>query len=273
VGNIRAVDAPTIDQLNDEIRDGLLQVHNAQERQDERDVVQAAHETIARVSERYRTLMQSLSQADQMRAERALGRRLMDLKRLGSLLPKMAITGAESTPDRVAGGGAVHARRITGVSWSQHDRAAPTGAAKVGADIEAWCGKCGESTTHSIVAMVGSEPKQVLCQVCGSRHAYRTSPARPRAAKAGEAGAGFDGGSAPRIAVDPEAARRAAQLRALGEEVAAAADVRRFDPKERYKEGEIISHPVYGRGKVENVLRSSLLVRFSVGGLKSLMLT
>jgi hypothetical protein len=271
VGNNRAVDAPTIDQLNDEIRDGLLQVHNAQERLDERDVVQAAHETIARVAERYRVLMQSLSGADQIRAERALGRRLMDLKRLGSLLPKMAISGAESTPDRVAGGGAVHARRITGVSWSQHDRAAPTGAAKVGADIEAWCGKCGESTTHSIVAMVGTEPKQVLCQVCGSRHAYRTSPARPRAAKAGEAGT-TGGDDRPRVSVDPEAARRAAQLRALGEEVAAAAEVRRFDPKERYKAGEIISHPEYGRGKVENVLRSSLLVRFSVGGLKSLML-
>jgi hypothetical protein len=54
--------------------------------------------------------------------------------------------------------------------------------------------------------------------------------------------------------------------------VAAAAEVRSFDPKERYKAGEIISHPEFGRGKVENVLRSSLLVRFSVGGLKSLML-
>ena len=45
-----------------------------------------------------------------------------------------------------------------------------------------------------------------------------------------------------------------------------------FDPKERYKAGEIIVHAEFGRGKIENVLRSSLLVRFSVGGLKSLML-
>jgi len=270
VGNSCAVDAPTIDQLSDEIRDGLLQVHQAQERMDERDVVQAAHETIARVAERYRVLLQSLAGPDQMKAERALGRRLMDLKRLGSLLPKIPIVGVESTPDRMAGGGAVHQRRITGVSWSQHDRAAPTGAPKVGSDIEAWCGKCGESTTHSIVAMVGAEPKQVLCQVCGSRHAYRTGPARPRAAK-GEAGVA-EGMSSSRVAVDPEAQKRAAQMRALGEEVAAATEVRSFDPKERYKAGEIISHPVYGRGKIENVLRSSLLVRFSVGGLKSLML-
>jgi hypothetical protein len=265
------VEAPTIEQLNDELRDALLQVHQAEERKDERDVVAAAHQAIERLSQRYKQLMQSLSGAEQMRADRMLGRRVMDLKRMGSQLPKMpAAAAAESTPDRVAGGGAVHERRITGVSWSQHDRAAPTGGQKVGADLEAWCGKCGESTTHSIVAMVGSDPKQVLCQVCGSRHAYRTGPARPRAAK-GEAAAA-EGDSRPRVAVDPEAQRRAAQLRALGEEVAAAAEVRRFDPKERYKAGEIISHPEYGRGKVENVLRSSLLVRFSVGGLKSLML-
>jgi len=264
------VDAPSIEQLNDELRDALLQVHQAEERRDERDVVTAALEAIERLSLRYRALMQSLSGAEQMRADRLLGRRVMDLKRLGSLLPKVHVVTAESTPDRVAGGGAVHERRITGVSWSQHDRAAPTGGPKVGSDVEAWCGKCGESTTHSIVAMVGTEAKQVLCQVCGSRHVYRTAPARPRAPK-GETVA-IEGDNRPRVAVDPEAQRRAAQLRALGEEVAAAADVRRFDPKERYKAGEIISHPEYGRGKIENVLRSSLLVRFSVGGLKSLML-
>ena len=60
---------------------------------------------------------------------------------------------------------------------------------------------------------------------------------------------------------------------ALGSAFATAAEtVRVFDPKERYKAGEIISHPEFGRGKIENVLRSSLLVRFPIGGLKSLML-
>ena len=73
--------------------------------------------------------------------------------------------------------------------------------------------------------------------------------------------------------LDPEAQRKAAELRALGEEVSAADNVRVFDPKERYKAGEIIVHAEYGRGKIQNVLRSSLLVRFSVGGLKSLMLS
>jgi hypothetical protein len=265
------VDAPppTIDQLSDEIRDAALQLHQAQERADERDVVAAAHETVERIGRRYRELLQALPPGEQLRAERVLGRRVMDLRRLGSSLPRVPAATAESTPDRVAGGGAPGQRRITGVSWT-HDRAAPTAGLRVGADVESWCGKCGEVTTHSIVAMVGDTPKQVLCQVCNSRHAHRTGPVRPRTATGATSAA--DGESRPRIAIDPEAQKRAAELRALAEEVAAAPTVRAFDPKERYKAGEIIAHPEFGRGKVENVLRSSLLVRFPAGGLKSLML-
>lgn len=271
MGNSRAVDAPTIDSLTDEIRDVALQVHQAQERMDERDVVAAAHEGVDRLSRRYRELLQSLSPGDQMKAERALGRRVVDLRRLVSLLPKMpAAARHESTPDRVAGGGAPGERRITGVSWS-NSRGVPKATLGVGSDVEAWCGKCGEKTTHSVVAMVGSDPKQVLCQVCNSRHAFRTEPARRSAATAAGTPTG-DGESRPRLAVDPEAARRAAELRALAEQVSAAETVRVFNPKERYKAGEIIAHPEFGRGKIENVLRSSLLVRFPVGGLKSLML-
>lgn len=271
VGNSRAVDSPTLEQLSDEIREVALQVHQAQERSDERDVVAAALAGVERLSRRYREMLQALSPGEQMRAERLLGRRVVDIRRLASLLPKVPTGTTESTPDRAAGGGAIGDRRITGVSWTQ-DRAGPSGGLRVGADLEAWCGKCGEMTTHSVVAMVGHDPKQVLCQVCNSRHTYRTTPGRRGAGASGSAGVG-DGESRPRIVVDPEAQKRAAELRALADEVSAAETVRVFDPKERYKAGEIIAHPEFGRGKIENVLRSSLLVRFPVGGLKSLMLS
>jgi hypothetical protein len=262
------VDAPTLEQLKAEITDVTLQVHLAEERKDERDLVAAAHAGVERLSQRYRALLASLSPAEQMSAERALGRRVVDLKRMASLLPKVPAANTESTPDRAAGGGAPEGRRITGVSWS-HERAAPKKVG-VGADIESWCGRCAELTTHSIVAMVGDDPKQVLCQVCGSRHAHRTASAR-RTTTGTNPAAGGDV-EVPGRPVDPEAKRRAAELRALGEEVAAATDVKLFDPKERYKAGQIIVHPEFGRGKIENVLRSSLLVRFPIGGLKSLML-
>ena len=263
-------DTPTLEQLKVEITDVSLQVHLAEERKDERDLVAAAHAGVERLSQRYRALIASLSPGEQLSVERALGRRVVDLKRLASLLPKVPGASTGSTPDRAAGGGAPEGRRITGVSWT-HERGAPKAALGVGADVESWCGRCAELTTHSIVAMVGNEPKQVLCQVCGSRHTHRTVAARRTATGATATGAGARPKSAD-APVDPEAKRKAAELRALGEEVAASTEVRLFDPRERYKAGEIISHPEYGRGKIQNVLRSSLLVRFSVGGLKSLML-
>ena len=262
-------DAPTLEQLKVEITDVTLQVHLAEERKDERDLVAAAHAGVERLSQRYRALIASLSPGEQLSVERALGRRVVDLKRLASLLPKVPGASTGSTPDRAAGGGAPEGRRITGVSWTQ-DRGAPKAALGVGADVESWCGRCAELTTHSIVAMVGNEPKQVLCQVCGSRHSHRTVAARRPATSSSTTGTGeTEERGRP---VDPETKRKAAELRALGEEVAASTEVRLFDPRERYKAGEIISHPEYGRGKIQNVLRSSLLVRFSVGGLKSLML-
>jgi hypothetical protein len=255
------VDIPTIDEITDELREVALQVHTAQERKEERDLVIAAQQ-----GEMYA----ALSAGDQLKVDRTLGRRVVDIKRLASLLPKVASVSGDSTPDRVAGSSTVGERRITGVSWS-HGRTGPSASASasVGAEVEAWCGKCGELTNHNIVALVGNEPKQVLCQICSSRHAYRMTSSRPSAR--GEGGAAASE-SRPKTPQDVEAAKKADMMRALAQEVNAAPEIKAFDPKQRYKVGEIISHPDFGRGKIENVLRSSLLVRFPVGGLKSLML-
>ncbi len=140
----------------------------------------------------------------------------------------------------------------------------------VGADVESWCGRCAELTTHSIVAMVGDEPKQVLCQVCGSRHAHRTVAARRTTTGAGPAPAARSRTAGGRSIRRPSAGRPSCARSARRWPPPPTCAL--FDPKERYKAGQIISHPEYGRGKIENVLRSSLLVRFPIGGLKSLML-
>jgi hypothetical protein len=261
----------TIDDLTSEARDVALLVHNAQEQAEDRDRVIAAHEGVERLSQRYRELCASLNEIEKMKVERTLGRRVTDLRRLASTLPRIG-TIATTTPDRqVSGPSVAGERRITGVSWrTDAPKPPPTAAARVGGEIDSWCGPCEGLTTHKIVAMVGDEPKQVVCDACGARHGYRTTPAR----KVSEAAQVSEGRrSTPQ---ELEAARRAEakaeELRALAREVAAAPEVKNFDPKDRYRPGDIISHLEYGRGKVETVLRSSLLVRFPNGGLKSLML-
>jgi hypothetical protein len=262
----------TVEQLTEEIRDVALQVSAAAERVEERDFVSATHQAVDRVAQRYRELFARLSEGEKLKVDRTLGRRLSDVKRLASLLPKVGVV-ASSTPDRqVAGVSEVGERRITGVSWGAGSRLSGGAASryKVGGDVEAWCSPCGILTEHSIVAMVGDEPKQVVCQACNARHGYRTAPARSRATEAEPVQSRVLTGA------EREAQKRADQkaneLRLLATELAEATEVRAFDPKARYRAGEIISHPEFGRGKIETVLRSSLLVRFSVGGLKSLML-
>jgi hypothetical protein len=262
---------PTIDELTAEARDVALLVHTAQEQSDEREKVIAAHQGVDRLSQRYRELLASLGEMERMKVERTLGRRVTDLRRLASALPR--IGNIDTTPDRqVTGPSLAGERRITGVSWRSDNKPPPSPAARVGGEIEAWCGPCDRMTTHKIIAMVGNTPKQVVCDACGGRHGYRTSPARKGSESRGGAVDTSPRASSQTLEAARKAEQKAEELRALGREVAAAPEVKQFNPRERYRPGDVISHPDFGRGKVETVLRASLLVRFPNGGLKSLLL-
>lgn len=257
----------TLDTLTEETRDVAIQVHNAQERLEDREYLATTQTAVDTLARRYRALYDTLPPGEQLKIERVLGRRIQDIKRLSGLLPRVLTSVRESTPDRqVQGTSMVGERRITGVSWST-ERSAPQQNLSVGGEIEAWCGKCSLSTTHHIFAIVGGEPKQVICQVCNSRHTYRTGPARKRAEEATPGAAPAAQGRKSSGLTQKQVAHNALQ-----NELASATSVRMFDPKERYKTGEIIDHPEHGRGKIENVLRSSLLVRFGRVGLRPLTL-
>jgi hypothetical protein len=260
----------SFDQLTDEIREVALLVHSAQERAEDREIVKNAHLAVERLFRRYRELSTMGPQEERDAIERKLGRRVTDLRRLASMLPRIGGIASEQTGDQAsAAPSEVEERRITGVSWRSEGR--PTSAfgpgLRVGGEVDAWCGPCDGLTTHSIIAMVGDTPKQVVCQACNARHGYRTTPARKSPADTAKV-AGPQESQAVR-----RAEQKAEELRALGRELAETTQVRAFDPRDRYRVGEVISHPEFGRGKVETVLRSSMLVRFPQGGLKSLMLT
>jgi hypothetical protein len=258
-----------LEQLTDEIHEVALLVHSAQERAEDREIVKSAHLAVDRLSQHYRELSSHGADSERDAIERKLGRRVTDLRRMASTLPRIGSIASEHTGDQPnAGPSQVQARRITGVSWRSEAAlgAAIPPALRVGGEVDGWCGPCDGLTTHHIIAMVDSMPKQVVCQACGGRHGFRTTPARKSAVESAK----------PTTPKESEAVRKAEQkaeeLRALGREVAETSQVRVFNARERYKVGEVIAHPDYGRGKVENVLRSSMLVRFPNGGLKSLML-
>jgi hypothetical protein len=129
-------------------------------------------------------------------------------------------------------------------------------------EIESWCGRCMSLRNHVIAAMVGDQPAQVVCQSCGSRSRFREGPVEKKKEKKA---------SSATVSTKPAETDVAKEKRLFLEELRNAEAVRSYSPKERYKAGEIIEHTEHGRGKIENILPRSLLVRFA-SGLKPLKL-
>ena len=198
---VDAANTPTLAELTTEVQDVALQVHQAQERSDERDVVAAAHAGVERLSHALpRDAAVALAgRADEGRtAARTAGGRHQATgvaaaqgpggRHREHAGPRRGRQRPRRAPDH---------RRVVDATPSA---AAPSTKAKRRRRhrvlVRALRRAC---TTHSIVAMVGDEPKQVLCQVCGSRHTYRTTPARRAAARRQRRPAEVDDRHAPPI--------------------------------------------------------------------------
>jgi hypothetical protein len=222
--------------------------------------------TVEALGAEYQDLVSAAPEIEQARIDRSWGRRVTDLRRQASKLPqKSAGTAVAEAAD--AGIPFLTTARFDYTPNSPPPRTLGDvrreDGPRAGGDVEAWCGPCGGLREHTIVAIVDGKPKSVICQSCGNKHGYRTTPARAKSER------GQSAAPAQRAAAaDPEARRREQVRTALIKELTAASDVRTFSKRERYKVGEIIEHPQYGRGKIENILKGSMLVRFR-DGLKS----
>jgi hypothetical protein len=117
---------------------------------------------------------------------------------------------------------------------------------------------------HRVVAMVGGTPKRVVCLTCGSEHNYRA----PRNASKSSPGVLVRGSNskseAPRAPASQPAGVRAAQKaraesqryenwasRTLGQAVDA---FTRYSMERTFRVGELVIHPKFGEGYVEQVL-------------------
>jgi hypothetical protein len=209
---------------------------------------------------RYEALVEKLPESARERFERTVGRMLTDLRRqAGFLATQVGGQKAERAAD--GGGQPFLLQRTPGKSILGQDRPPARERPKytVGDDVEAWCGKCKELRAHNIVALFDGLPKQVSCVHCKSRHGYRTEPLqRGEAAKASTA-------ASPRSPAINAQARRQRELREKLEAELDAVPPKPFDPKDTFKTGQVIVHPKYGRGKIETVLKGSVLVRFLDG--------
>jgi hypothetical protein len=224
------------------------------------------HRAVAEAAADYRELLASLPPDAREAFERGHGRRILDLRRLDGQLPhQIGGQAAKRAVDATTEGSPFLFRRDP-PKHIEFDRTHRRGEPefRVGAETDAWCGTCGESTTHAILAIVAGRPKQVMCRVCNARHGYRTEPARKRETAAAAK-------PAKKTAGEVESSRREQERFALAAELANAESPRPFVPRERYRAGEIIQHAEYGRGKIDAVVRGAIVVRFR-DGVRSLSL-
>jgi hypothetical protein len=108
---------------------------------------------------------------------------------------------------------------------------------KVGADIEAVCGRCGE-VWHVIVAIAEGEIARVECKQCGRRHRYR---------RIGGGRAAAPGATRSRKA------RAKAKPTGLRLEVDPSRPLRSYCSTDCYAVGDRIQHPRFGDGVVDRV--------------------
>lgn len=108
-----------------------------------------------------------------------------------------------------------------------------------GKNIESYCTKCRLNLDHTIVAMEGEVIARVKCNTCGSRHKFR-DPAT--AGKVRTAGA--------RKAEGLPQSAAAAWESALGE---AKGKERVYEMTAQYRIGDIVLHPVFGKGVVQKL--------------------
>ncbi|MEG2140280.1 MAG: hypothetical protein RRY20_05780 [Bilophila sp.] len=137
-----------------------------------------------------------------------------------------------------------------------------------GGRIEARCTRCNDITGHVIVAMVGENIVKVECRACGSVHKYYP-PAVPKEAKGKTAVCRVKPGEDRKGAVSATkptttAASRAAATKAMkaAEDMEqtwqrtmnlTAASARPYAMTESFAVGDVIDHPKFGNGVVQEV--------------------
>jgi len=123
---------------------------------------------------------------------------------------------------------------------------------RVGGDIDAFCTRCKMNLGHTILAMIGGRPVRVRCNTCQGEHNYRGSSA-PEARK---------GGWEPREVRERKESRPSVtswEALLAGKDLSRA---RKYSVKEKYGPEDVIQHPSFGIGLVQEVRGDKIQVAF-----------
>lgn len=122
-----------------------------------------------------------------------------------------------------------------------------------GDDVEAWCTRCKMNLNHRVVALVGNNIQRVLCLTCGSNHKfYPPKNQTPPATEPSDV-------RRPQSDKSRKPANRAAN-KALGEWTTFMKDMppgtmpKPYKTSESYGPSEYVEHPLFGTGRVLEIV-------------------
>lgn len=131
-------------------------------------------------------------------------------------------------------------------------------APRVGGDVLSYCSKCKMDLAHVVVAMMGSQVLKVLCKTCKSQHNHRKGTGIPTARVSSTR---TPGAAKPRASAGKSSSRweeRLAETRGK--------DPVGYDARKAFGQGDVLNHPNFGVGVIEEVkANGKILVLFREG--------
>ncbi len=130
-----------------------------------------------------------------------------------------------------------------------------------GDDVEAWCTRCKMNLEHRVIACVGSEVKRVHCLTCGSDHKYYPPRIKGHAERPAKTVRVPSSGRSGRTV-----ARAHGEWSTFMREMPEGTIPRQYRISDQYDAAEYLEHPVFGTGRVLEILgRERIEVAFKEG--------
>lgn len=129
----------------------------------------------------------------------------------------------------------------------------PRGSIGPGDDVEAWCTRCRMTLNHRVIAVVGKVIQRAQCLTCGGDHKYYP----PRgwndtdSEKQSKKGSGTEKARKPAV---KSAGRAESEWATFMKEMNPETIARPYKVSDSFVSGEYIEHPVFGTGRVIDIV-------------------
>jgi hypothetical protein len=131
----------------------------------------------------------------------------------------------------------------------------------VGKEIDAFCSRCQLILAHIVLYEVGGMVHAVKCKTCKTEHRYHG----PKPEKRKEVQTAFRHGGAASKAPRPVRPMDARQWELRNSALGLDAVIWEYKWTEPFEKGDVISHPQFGRGFVDQITADSMEVLFREG--------